>query len=323
MKRHAPYVILIALCFLGAIVFPKQTFALDVVDVVLSPEVPGEYQDVEISLRSFTTDISSSMISWFVDGKAVVEGVGMSSFQTRTRGVGEEIRVNVIIVTPSGHRIDRELVLSPTEVDILWEANTTVPPFYRGKALPSPRGTVRVAAFPRFNTKSSDPSQYLYEWSYDISKKVAGGLGKSSAVVPSLREGVRTRVSVKVLSQDRSKSGTGMLMFPTVAPRVVIYERDPLYGVRLDRPLGSEGISTKNDGVFLRSYPLYFSENDRSLGKFKIFWFIDDYRAPNWTDKNEIYLSKAEGASSATVRYENSANILQQAFLRVPITFTN
>lgn len=317
-NSHILIVFIMAILAFGVTV-PRSASAIDFVDVLLSPEDPGEYEDVTLSLRSYTTDITSSMISWFIDGSAVDEGIGMTEFQTRTRGLGEPVKVSVIIVTPSGSRIDRDIILTPAEVDLLWEADTTVPPFYRGKALPTARGTVRVAAFPRFGKKESDPSEYFYEWYYDYTKKVGEGLARSSALIPTAKEGVRTNVTVKVRTQDRSAAATGMLMFPTVAPKVVMYERDPLMGVTLDRPIGKEGIATTKDSIILRSYPLYFSQKDLNAGKLKIQWFVNDVLLPNETT-NELVIQN-NGVVAATVRYDNFANILQQAFQRVPISF--
>jgi len=61
----------------------------------------------------------------------------------------EQINRSISIILDSTHRIDKEIVIEPAQLDILWESTDSyVPPFYEGKALPSIESTIKVVALP-------------------------------------------------------------------------------------------------------------------------------------------------------------------------------
>ena len=125
-------IILKTIIFLG-LMFPATTFA-GVVDVTLSPDIPGPNQTISAGLSGVLVDLDQSDMYWYLDDEIQKHGLGEKSFSFTSGDVDERTVLDVIIMIPDGRRIDLQKIIAPMEVDLLWEADTYTPPFYRGKA---------------------------------------------------------------------------------------------------------------------------------------------------------------------------------------------
>ncbi len=66
--------------------------------------------------------------------------------------------------------VTKDIPITPEDLDIIWQANSYVPPFYEGKALFPPVGTVSFVAMPGFidsNGNPVNPKKLIYTWSQD------------------------------------------------------------------------------------------------------------------------------------------------------------
>src|SRR5688572_27784159 len=114
-------------------------------------------------------------------------------------------------------------------VTLLWEAQTYVPPFYKGKTLLADGGDVKIFAFPPDHL--GDPSALRYMWKID--GEVRGddsGIGRSFFIHRSGLFGGAPLIIVEVYRGDE-KVGTGALRVPLVAPRIAVYPVLPLAGI--------------------------------------------------------------------------------------------
>jgi hypothetical protein len=133
----------------------------------------------------------------------------------------------------------------------LWEADTFVPQFYKGKALPTYKSIVKLTAIPRFNTFASDPALYSYAWTANQIQSMGKGLGKQSVLVPMKYSGSSVPVEVTVTdhasgsdpsattSATQLSSGSAQQRLVAVDPLILFYEDAPLLGIRFDRALFS------------------------------------------------------------------------------------
>lgn len=320
------------ICSAAMLLSPSIAFAaLDLITFKVSPETPGQNQAVTVSVQSYAIDLNSTSLTWYVDKEVVASGVGTKSVQTMTKGPGETVAVNVVIATLDGARYDKQLLLQPIEIDLLWEADTFVPPFYKGKALPTYKSLVKLNAIPRFNTLASDPSLYSYKWTANQTQGLGQGLGKNGVFVAMKYSGSPVPVSVKVNnpaipgeSGRPAQAGSAMQNITAVDPQILFYEDAPLLGIRFERALlGS--VNTSGTTFTLRAVPYFFSNDDTVNTNVVYAWLKDNVKLDPGFDPNTFTLKK-EGTSAQTsaigLSVQNRKRVLQAANTGVTVNFS-
>jgi hypothetical protein len=109
--------------------------------------------------------------------------VGKKEFKFTMSESGKLVTIDFEAVPTNAPVISKTWNFAPVDVDILWQANTYTPPFYKGKALFTPESNVTFIAL--FNIiiggKRVDPSDVVYKWK--VNRTVDGansGFGKNS-----------------------------------------------------------------------------------------------------------------------------------------------
>ena len=119
---------------------------------------------------------------------------------------------------------------SPYRIDLIVEADTTVPAFYNGRSLPTNGSTVTVTALPSFKQGVS-PTSYLYIW--DINGRIQNGgtpvKTNSFSFTPTLENEVR--VGVTITNQGGTKLAESSQIVTLVDTEVHFYEKNPLRGL--------------------------------------------------------------------------------------------
>ncbi len=211
--------------------------------ITLSPVHPEPRDVVHLHAESSLIDLTSNTVTWYSDGLQVSSGRGLVDFETTAGALGSETSVTALVSASDGP-ISSEAIIRPTEVDLIWEADSYVPPFYRGRALPSAGSKLHMQAVPRLmgqDGKLVSEDDITYTWrrnGYVIAK--ASGTGKSRATVdaPSLF-GTDT-MTVEVKSRDGELSGSASARVTSREPVLVLYEDHPLFGVLYNRALGAQ-----------------------------------------------------------------------------------
>ena len=144
-KMLDKFIKLLILVGVGMIFLPSPTwaqvninipFALsNELGVEIIPNYPEPNTVVFINLTLYTDDLNSADINWYKDGKSVLSGKGETKYSFRMGGVGEETTIEIKIKLLSGASFSKSFTLNPASVNLVWEANSFVPPFYKGKAL--------------------------------------------------------------------------------------------------------------------------------------------------------------------------------------------
>ena len=119
---------------------------------------------------------------------------------------------------------------SASTVSLSAEGVTYTPPFYRGRALPSADAPVRIHADAQFGG-SVPASSVNYTWT--INTRVMqnlSGLGKSDLLLSGAS--LYGTMIVSVAASAGSLHGSQTIRIPAVTPKVVLYNDDPLLGMR-------------------------------------------------------------------------------------------
>ncbi len=190
---------------------------------------------------------------------------------------------------------------NPSPVDLLFESTAYVPPFYRGRALPSPGSMMHFVAIARFTDAHGaliPDSAITYTWRVD--DRVQGsvsGTGKSSVYLPAPTLYGSNVISVDAAANDGSASGSATLQVASIDPQPTLYQDNPLNGIEYYNALGSQQNIPDIEMTFA-AVPYFLAAT--SLGDPRLSW--------NWTINDQPIAATSSG-SEITVNATNSSGV--------------
>jgi hypothetical protein len=146
-------------------------------------------------------------------------------------------------------------------VDLLWQGDGYVPPFYKGHTLWSNESRITFVAIPQ---NLGNPSSLNYKWTKDGT--VLGninGVGKNILSFPGsvlLRPEI---IKVDIISDDNTVLATNTTLTTPIPPVLIIYEANPLYGYMFHHEINGV-YQLKNKEVTMAAFPFFFSINNRN-----------------------------------------------------------
>jgi hypothetical protein len=261
MSKLRNSIFLVSLFLLCALSAHAQTLGqTNPVQFVVDPEVPAPGAQVTITAQGVGGFLGDSTITWQKNGTTELSGVGERTFSFVVGAVGTPTRIHVNINSPSQGNYSKDFTFTPSLVHLIWEANTSVPPLFRGKALYSAGSQIKVVALPQFvvGGVSVSSNRLSFEWSVGGEPATEqSGLGRAVFTYAGNQLKQNETISVTV-SYGGSPVGQADLTLPAVNPSVLFYVQDPLRGTLFDQALPGV-ISLAGKEVTLRAEPYYFS----------------------------------------------------------------
>jgi len=288
--------------------------------LVPSPQFPEPGEQVTLSIDDYTINTNGAKITWFVDGEYIESQDNNRGIVVTAGTLGTTKTVTAITTLPSGARLTASYTLTPMRVDMLIEADTLTPAFYKGRALPSSGSPVRVTAVP-FTGQARSPESYSYKWT--VGSDIAGGgshFGKNSVTFSSGFE-KSVKVSVDVMDSNGGVITKKTIYVPIIEPELHFYEINPLRGMS-EIAIGRNYIFV-GDEVRVRAEPYYMSSNLLSQDPHRE-WKIEGRTANNPSaDPQEITLRKEGDRGSFTLEFHirNLRQLLQGVKDSVTINF--
>lgn len=312
----------------GGFVYVPIVFALspDSVDITVVPENPAPGENVTISLSSFAADLDSVMISWSLNGQSALAGIGQKTFSVTAGAAGTTTTVAAQVLLPDG-RIDRTVTLRPGNLTLLWQANDShVPPFYRGKALPTSDSSIKVVAIPEIKSgnglANSKSMTYRWEKNY-INQQGASGYGKASFTFVNNFLDDNNNVSVEVATPDYQYSAAGNINVPIFDPEIVFYKKDSNLGVLWERAL--QDTHTISGEEIVVAEPYFISPKELWRPELLWRWFINDtlVDVPAYASNTMPLRANpgATGTSKVKLEVENQYKYFQTAEKEILISF--
>jgi hypothetical protein len=223
----------------------------------------------------------------------------------------------VISGTPA---ITKQIRVTPLEADLLWEAvDSYVPPFYKGKALLSSEGLVKVVAIPNIRNANGallKPSDFSYAWNRNYNADAgASGYAKNSYLFRHSYLNDQERVSVTMSSQSGGFRTTKNIALAATAPNVIVYENDPQRGVRYERAIRSDSyFLIPKEGASFVAAPFYFSPKDATSAELDYVWTVNNSTVTVPGAKNVFSVRPQEsGVAEIKVAVENIHKLFQAA----------
>lgn len=299
------------------------------INIALTPEHPSPYTDITVKLESFFFRMDLANIVWMENGSRKSGGPGVTTYKTRTGGVGERTEIEAIINIAGYDIMRKSISISPSDIDILWESpDAYVPPFYRGKALPTRESQIRVTAIPVVKNRAGETLRHnnlSYMWKRD--RKAAqndSGFGKTGYTFRNLMLNRNETIDVTITSQD-GYTGSGMTTIPIFEPKVLLYqEKDGI--VNYLQSLNT-GIQPQQSSIGIRAIPFFFSidKNEGRLGSVDYEWKLGQEILPTNDAENANYLfleSEKPGNARVSVSLKNNRWSFQRASTSAQIRLT-
>lgn len=281
------------------------------------PARPAPHQMVTIIIESFSIDLDRSSISWFLNNKLSKEASNQKTFSFKTGGPGSTSNILIVVKTFEGEVIQEVLNIRPATVDVLWEAESYTPPFYKGKSLYPFQGTVKVVALPNIVTSGGGTlaaKNLIYNWKVDGHPATdASGYGKSFIFFRGDVPLKPAKITVEVSSVDQSYVAEGGTTLTPVQPGVILYEDNPLLGILQNRAFFGN-ITLRDEEIKIVAIPYFVGVTERERSGLSYSWRLNDQKITGGLDKSALsFRQEKEVAGNATVSLEvsNPSKIFQ------------
>ncbi|MEK7180437.1 MAG: hypothetical protein AAB706_03090 [Patescibacteria group bacterium] len=295
------------------------------VTITSTPNFPRPLQKVLLQLQSFGPDLNSSYITWRVNGSVKKAGNAEKTFEISVGKAGSVTNIQVIIEAQGMEAIEKNMVLQPADIDLVWEAQSYIPPFYKGKTLYAAQGKLVIAAIPYVVEKGipTNAKNLIYKWSKD--GKILGevsGYGKNALTLYGSIISRPLVISVEVTSAKSSVKTSKTITIAPAQAKVLLYEINPLYGIQYGTAIGKE-LVMKNDELTLIASPYFFSIENKTFGKLTHKWTLNNRKIEEESEKNVITFKRPEtvGVSQITLGIQSDNKILQSAQNTVLLKF--
>lgn len=291
----------------------------------LSPQNPGPNEPVTIRFVSYAGELSTAEIGWFINGEPFNAGIGQSSITIRTSSIGEPTEVMVVAKFVDGKLITNALTITPARVAIMWEADSYVPPFYKGKALHTFNQDVTLIAMPNFIVDGNivPPSSLLYEWYIGPTKLQESGIGKQRINVSGNSLRLYRSARVVVSTTDKKSSSGATIEVPSTFPKLHLYEINSLYGRIYEKALSGELYSGTGEFSIIAT-PYYFNRANVEKGLVSIGWSLLKSTTTSYGFVQTFSpIAGAAGASTISVSASDPSNIFMQSSANIGIRYGN
>ena len=288
------------------------------IPIKMTPEIPGAYERTTLKIESYLIDTETTKISWSQDGKLKLSGIGEESFSFTTGEVGSKTTIKTVVAT-SGGSISKTTIIQPAEIDLLWQATDSyVPPFYKGKALPSSEAKIKVVAIPnvKVNNRGLGVNDFVFNWkkNYNIMPG-SSGFGKDSFNLTSNILNDAEKITLKIASLDGKYGAQNNISIKTTDPKIVFYENNPIRGINYDNALNN-GFSMTSEETTIVAEPYFFSPSDIYLRDYKYQWLINNQTIEIPSPQNILIVRRGEGGGGVTtisLSMENMMKLFQSA----------
>jgi len=329
MKKQVAFLISLVL-ILSLFSLPKNGLAQEINDyssdfsIELVPDNPRPNQAVSAKVVSYQFDINRSDIAWIFNGKTVASGTGEKTADFVLPSLGQESVLTVSIVTNEGVKTSKTKKFSGSDIDFLWQANTSVPAGYKGKALAGRKAYVKITALPHLYSASGaiSRSNLVYDWTFNYKNLPDdSGAGKNTLLIRMNDMGDYV-IGVKVSTKDKRTSFQKYLHLSAegVSPKLVFYADNPLEGPFYAKSFGNK-VTLKTKDIAIRAESYFFNQED---GKTTYRWSMNGKSIKSGKKPNTISLVSEENSGQARINFEMEKEIennLQSADGGVNIVF--
>ena len=316
MKLLLKISILTLFCIPFTSVFAQISQPIDGVTIDTSTSNPRPGESIDIFVESFSFDLNASSIVWTVNGKTQAQGIGIKKITITAPQIGSKTVVSVNIKGSDGREIQKSTTIKTGSVDIIWETNGYVPPFFLGKLPFVYQNKVKLIAVPHLAKDSRseiDPKTLVYSWKMGGKYIENGqGYGKQSIVVDSGGIPRDLSITVDISNRESTQNVSGSINLTPTEPTLSFYEEDSLYGILFNKSLTNK-VPLKNSEMKVIGIPYGFNLTKTAN---TYTWSINNIEQPDLIDNRDITIrtkGDVDGSSDINLDIRNTESILQGA----------
>lgn len=293
------------------------------------PTYPRPGDTVTVHVKSFSIELDRAAITWRVDGRITAEGTSVQEVSFEAGSLGSQTFVSISAFV-GGQLFSDQITIRPADIDLLFEADTYTPPFYRGKALPSAEANITIVALPQiinFFGGLVPARDLIFTWREN--GRVLGnssGRGKNTLQIKGPRLFNTTILEVAATTVDESITAKRLLALHPLDPLVVFYENSPLFGTKFNKAISST-FELQDEEIAVTAYPFYFSGDQRTTDTFEYSWVVNGQAVESSPeDKSTLVLRQTgsgEGSATIALTVQNLEEVLQRARNSFTLMFGN
>ncbi len=244
--------------------------------IELQPSYPGPFSEATATINDFTEQHQASGVVWYIDGKKMEDKTNQREIDFVTGDTNVPMTLTAVLEIPGKNPLTIEHKIKPVYLDIIAEPQTRVPSFYKGRPLPSLGSEVNLTAV--INGGQISPENLNYYWKVN-NKVVESGSTKGKYKISfTFGYDAENIVSLIVSNGPGQVVARRDVLLPSVRPKMVFYEINPLYGPEHLPIKGSLSLISNAGSIQAEPYFLdILTYNQPSLTE----WKIDGARSPN------------------------------------------
>lgn len=293
-----------------------QEVAENSANVSIFPRYPKPREKVLVRVYSSFIDLNSAEVSLYLDKKLIEKRTGATKFEFTTKNSGETTRLGIIIKSTDGITVEKIVNITPIDIDILWEADTYTPPFYKGKALLSPNSPVKIVAMPKIKLASDkiiDHKNLIYLWGGSFGNfKDSSGYGRNVLYTDSPTPFRENEITVTVSTTDGEIESQDKFKMNMVNPSILFYEDHPTEGVRYGSAI-KNNFNLKNKEIVIKAEPYFFASADKNDGSLEYIWTLNGKEVAGNNEKITLRQDGAGGVARLNMDIKNIARNFQSA----------
>jgi hypothetical protein len=284
--------------------------------ISISPSNPKYGQDVTVSVSLISINIDSANILWQVNGVTKKQGTGEKTFSFKTDSTGKTSLVKVIITESDGTTYENSYEIAPSEVDLIIEPLSFVPPFYKGKSAFVPQGSAKIVAITNIlsdGTKISN-NNLIFKWKKNgMVLSDSSGRGKNTLIVNGSVPIKDINIELEVSNSTSKVVGSNSIILTPYNTKVALYENNALYGKLFNKELtGYINIGTQEE-FLIAAYPMFFNITDETGDEITYKWSVGNKSTATDGDVNTLLLRQVGnvGNSSISLKVDGVSRIFQ------------
>ena len=288
------------------------------ISLSLVPAYPGLGEEFTATLGGY--GVVKTGVRWFINGREDSESRNKDSITLQASTIAVATTIEAVVATSNNITVTKKYVVTPKRVDLIVTANTLVPPFYKGRSLPSSGSTITATAFV-FSGGASVTNAYSYLWKVNgkAQTNTAGKGNSTFTFTPNFEKNIL--LSVDVQDQQGKIVAQKSQSIPIVQPELYFYEQNPLRG--LSYTALRDPYIFVGDEMTIRAEGYFMNPTLRGTNILRQWSIGNKTVTTQENDPQEITVSKDgnSGSSKLSFHIRNLQQLLQGVEKSITITF--
>ena len=305
-----------------------QSAQTSAITINASTPNPQEGDNVTLTVSSYSVDLDSAKITWYVDGTIKENDIGAKSLVVQAKNGDQATEIKVVVETSDGTTFQSSTEVRASDVDLIIEPTSYVPPFYKGNAIFASQGTAKIIAIPDvlINGSKASSKNLIFRWSVDDTYMADdSGMGKDSITVNGSVPIRDIDVDVEVLDSSGNTLATNSTVVTTSDPAILFYEDSPIYGILYNEAITNNYYLGTKEEVNIIAEPFFFNLNSDSGNDSTYQWTANGSAVSSGDKPNELLMKQEQtnlvGSASVSLTVNNISKIFQYATAGFNISF--